>query len=122
MAGEIYNMFLDDGSDCSLISARAARRLGLRGWKERCFMIRCGDLKASEEVRTNYRVEVVDNLGKKIEIICIEVERITSEMKHRDVSEAYSLFPHIPAGALEAAVGEEEPVTWSRFGYSFLAN
>ena len=106
MAGEIYNMFLDDGSDCSLISARAARRLGLRGWKERSFMIRCGDLKPSEEVRTNYRVEVVDNLGKKIEIICIEVERITSEMKHRDVSEAYSLFPHIPAGALEAAVGE----------------
>ena len=106
MAGEMYNMFLDDGSDCSLISAKAARRLGLRGWKQRCSMIRCGDLKPSEEVRTNYRVEVVDNLGKKLEIICIEVERITSKMKHRDVGEAYSLFPHIPAGALEVAVGE----------------
>ena len=41
-----------------------------------------------------------------MEVVCIEVETITSAFKFRDVGPAYALFPHVPAGALEAAVGE----------------
>ena len=106
MEGDRYNIFLDDGSDCSLISVKAAKRMGLRGRKEICYMQRCGDEEPTEELRTMYKVRLTTNLGEVVEVVCIEVETITSTFEYRDVGPAYALFPHVPAGALEAAVGE----------------
>ena len=80
--------FLDDGSDCSLISVKAAKRMGLRGRKEICYMLRCGDEQPTEELRTMYKVRLTTNLGEVVEVVCIEVETITSAFEYRDVGPA----------------------------------
>ena len=104
--GATYIVFLDDGSDSTLISSKAAKRMGLKGFVETCYMLRCGDKKPSVAKRKMYKVDVHTNDGQKITMTCMEVEQITSKQEFRDVSEAYKLFPHVPPQALEVAVGE----------------
>ena len=48
--GVNYLVFLDDGSDCTLISAKAAKRLGLKGFVQTCYMLRCGEETVSASV------------------------------------------------------------------------
>ena len=99
-------VFLDDGSDCTLISAKAAKRMGLKGFVQTCHMLRCGDKKPSVAKRKMYKLDILANDGQKITLTCMEVEQITSKQRYRDVSEAYKLFPHVPPRALEVAIGE----------------
>ena len=104
--GVNYLVFLDDGSDCTLISAKAAKRLGLKGFVQTCYMLRCGDKKPSVAKRKMYKLDIVANDGQKITLTLMEVVQITSKQKVRDVTEAYKLFPHVPSHALDVAEGE----------------
>ena len=104
--GVNYLVFLDDGSDCTLITAKAAKRLGLKGFVQTCYMLRCGDKKPSVAKRKMYKLDIRANDGQKITLTLMEVERITSKQKARDVAEAYKLFPHVPSHALDVAEGE----------------
>ena len=98
--GIVTTLFMDDGSTTSLITHRLAGFLGLVGVPTVQYMEVMGH--DYEEINTLvYKLVLTDRDGKKHKLNLIGIDRIATNPRKLDVSVAYKLFPHIPAGALD---------------------
>ena len=98
--GHDTTLFLDDGSNVSLISSDFAKQLGLEGKPIQVWMTLAS--KRPELVdSTAYTMKLTnnDNITKKVKFL--EVPTISNVPGPVDVSVAYELFPFVDKGDLE---------------------
>ena len=98
-------IFFDDGATCSIITHKLARILGLKGRKVTQNIETAG--RNFEPLETmEYNVTIKDNEGIEYKLALMGLDRITTNPGKIDISEAYQLFPHITARALDRPSGE----------------
>ena len=98
-------LFMDHGSNCSIITHSLARQLGLRGQFSMEMIELAG--RAPELLETKYYTwnwKLPNGTIRRCKMLGLE--KITSNPGPADVSPAYSLFPQIPEGALERPTGD----------------
>ena len=98
-------IFFDDGATCSIITHKLAGILGLKGRKVTQNIETAG--RNFEPLETmEYNVTIKDNEGIEYKLALMGLDRITTNPGKIDISEAYQLFPHITARALDRPSGE----------------
>ena len=98
-------IFFDDGATCSIITHKLAGILGLKGKKVTQYIETAG--RNFEPLETmEYNVTIKDNQGSKYKLSLLGLDRITTNPGKIDISDAYQLFPHISAKALDRPTGE----------------
>ena len=100
LAGCRTTLFWDQGANCSLVTNKFAKRIGLKGYKKRMMITLAS--KAPEEVETMvYPMRLTSNSGQFADLKLIGVDRITSRPQQVSVQKAYDLFPHLPPGSVD---------------------
>ena len=100
-------LFLDDGSECSLITTKAAGFLSLRGVEKLTHLLGAGQAEPDVALRMHYEVSIPTIDGQVIKVSCIGVDTITTNpARDEDLGVAYNLFPHVPKGALKRPTEE----------------
>ena len=98
-------VFMDNGSNCSLITHDLAEKLNLQGKFSREWVELAGKPPELTDVMYyTYRWLMPD--GEKRSMRFLGLERITSPCPQADVSLAYDLFPHVPPNSLDRPCGE----------------
>ena len=100
---------LDDGSDSTFILTDAAVKFyGLKGKDEAVHLETAGNAPEHKILpRFSFRISRIDGTAQPIS--CLGLDSITgNNSEDVDISAAYSLFPHIPKGALERPRGRVE--------------
>ena len=98
-------VFMDNGSNCSLITHSLANKLGLQGRFSREWVELAGKAPELMDVKY-YKLKWTMPDGSKRSMRLLGLEKITSSAPPVDVSPAYALFPHIPKGSLDRPEGE----------------
>ena len=96
-------VLFDTGASCSLIRDSFAQRCGLKPKKVTQMVTVCGEAPKLMELNY-YRIVIKTDLGPR-EMHLLGLERLSTVPGHYDLSVAYSLFPHVPAGSLERPGG-----------------
>ena len=98
-------IFMDDGSNASMITHKLAKRLGLKGEVMHQLMEVLG--RPPEAITTSiYELNLKDIHGDITKLRLIGIERIATNCGPVDLSEIYKIFPHVKKGALDRPAGD----------------
>ena len=93
-------VFMDEGSNTSLITTKLANSLFLQGKKKLTNVIKACEKSGKPQTMIHHDIELVDQYGTKHKVHCIEVDHITDIQDQPDFEMIYNLFPHILKGSL----------------------
>ena len=94
-------VFMDEGSNTSLITTKLANALFLKGKVRLTTVLKACDRVGQSESRIHHDVILQDRHGVKHKIRCIEVPFITETQVQPSLDKVYKLFPSIPRGYLQ---------------------
>ena len=94
-------VFIDGGSNTSLITTSLANSLYLKGKIRLTTVTRACERTGETEGKIHHTIELKDREGNKHKVKCMEVGFITEPQQQPDYSKVYQMFPHIPHGCLE---------------------
>ena len=93
-------IFMDEGSNTSLITMKLANALYLQGKVKLTTVLKACDKVSQAISHVHHEVKLEDHQGKKYRINCIEVPFITEIQDLPNLKKIYEMFPSIPKGCL----------------------
>ena len=99
------NILLDGGSQSSLITHKLAALMNLKAHSA-VYEVRVVGHQPEIKQLKYYCLTIRDNKGKERKLVLLGLDEISEMPARYDVSVAYSVFPHVPAGSLDRAAGQ----------------
>ena len=93
-------IFMDEGSNTSLITTKLADALRLEGKVMLTMVLKAGEEVAQPVPHKHHVIDLEDQDGKKHKIKCIKVPFITKIQDLPNLKKIYKMFPSIPKGCL----------------------
>ena len=93
-------VFMDEGSNTSLITTKLSNSLFLQGKVKLTNVTKACEKDGKTRAMIHHNIEFVDWNRTKHMIHCIQVDHITKVQEQPDLDMCYNLFPHLPKGSL----------------------
>ena len=93
-------VFMDKGSNTSLISKNLVNSLYMKGKVKLTTVMKACEKDGETQPMIHHNLKLKDRYGKKHRINCIQVDYITERQDQVDPNVLHSIFPHILKGSL----------------------